>query len=109
MNAMKCCPMATGMLLLAAGAWLMPTSFAQEIPKLPIPPSDVDSMRSVWAGKSAVESRLLSDMEDLTRWTHEGVGAIEITDQRSKSGDHSLRLTSPTFTETPSEIGRPPG
>ncbi len=39
---------------------------------------------------------MLADMERLKKWSHKGIGGISITNERSISGKHSLRLSAPT-------------
>lgn len=39
---------------------------------------------------------MLADMESLKKWSHKGIGGISITNERSISGKHSLRLSAPT-------------
>ena len=40
---------------------------------------------------------MLCDMEDFSKWSHKGIGKIGLTDERSKSGKHSLRLEAPAI------------
>ena len=46
--------------------------------------------------KKVLVSEMLSDMEDLGKWTHQGIGSMSQTTERSISGNNSLRLTAPT-------------
>ena len=46
--------------------------------------------------KKVLVSDMLCDMEDISNWTHRGVGGISQTAERRKSGNHSLRMTAPT-------------
>lgn len=46
--------------------------------------------------KTVLKSELFSDLENLDGWTHEGIGGMEISNERSISGNHSLRLHAPT-------------
>ena len=45
--------------------------------------------------KKVLVSDMLCDMEDLSKWTHSGVGGMRLTSERSVSGKHSLRLVAP--------------
>lgn len=46
--------------------------------------------------KKVLKSDLLCDMEDMSKWSHRGIGTLYQTSERSKEGKHSLRLTAPT-------------
>ena len=46
--------------------------------------------------KKVLVNETLGDMEDLSLWTHRGIGSMSQTAERSISGKHSLRLTAPT-------------
>lgn len=46
--------------------------------------------------KKVVQTTLFSDMENLNGWSHEGIGGLKLSKERSISGKHSLRLTAPT-------------
>lgn len=82
---------------------------ATEIPDMPMPVIETDTLLHTWLAKPVQKSRLLCDMEGLSAWEHHGVGAIEITDRYAKTGKKSLKMTSRTFTNRPSKNGRPPG
>ncbi len=45
--------------------------------------------------KKVINSVMLCDMEDLSVWSHKGIGKISQTAARSKSGLYSLRLEAP--------------
>lgn len=47
--------------------------------------------------KKVLISDVLCDMEDMSKWSHKGIGSMSQTDERSVSGRHSLRLVAPTF------------
>jgi hypothetical protein len=49
--------------------------------------------------KKVLISDLLCDMEDMSKWSHKGIGSMSQTDERSVSGKHSLRLVAPTMVE----------
>jgi hypothetical protein len=68
----------------------------------PLPLDYSKSFETFGLTKKALQSDMLCDMEDMSRWSHEGIGAMAQTDQRSISGRHSLRLTAPvTASELP--------
>ena len=46
--------------------------------------------------KKVLKSDLFSDMENLKGWSHKGIGGISTTNERSKSGQSSMRLVAPT-------------
>lgn len=46
--------------------------------------------------KKVLHSQMLCDMESMDGWTHKGIGSFYQTNERSKEGKYSLRLTAPT-------------
>lgn len=46
--------------------------------------------------KKVVLNDVLSDVESLDGWTHNGIGTLELTSERSFSGKNSMRLSAPT-------------
>ncbi len=82
---------------------------SDEIPSMPLPIVEEDTIVHSWLNKQVITSRLLDDMESMQAWEHHGQGALEISEEQAKNGNHSLKLTSPTFTDHPSSNGRPPG
>jgi len=92
-----------GVLLLSHGV------LATDVPDMPMPIVEENTLVHTWLAKPVHESRLLCDMEDLSVWEHHGVGEIEITSRHAKTGKKSLKMTSKTFTDYPSKNGRPPG
>jgi hypothetical protein len=46
--------------------------------------------------KKVLVSDRLCDMESIDRWSHKGIGGITQTEERSRDGKHSLRLTAPS-------------
>jgi len=76
---------------------------------MPMPLIEEHTIVHRWLNKPVHSSQLLDDMETLTAWEHRGAGQMEISDTHWKNGDHSLKLTSKTFTDQPSRDGRPPG
>ena len=65
----------------------------------PLPLDHSKSFETFGLAKKAVKSDLLCDMESLAQWTHKGIGELQITNERSITGRHSLRLTSPTHVD----------
>lgn len=60
-------------------------------------PLDYSKAFETWAlHKEVTASEVLCDMEDLNKWSHKGIGGMYLTDERKKSGKHSLRLVAPT-------------
>lgn len=60
-------------------------------------PLDYSKAFETWAlHKKVTTSEVLCDMESLNKWSHKGIGGMYLTDERSKSGKHSLRLVAPT-------------
>lgn len=75
---------------------------------LPLRIEEEHSAKHRWLGKIVLESRVLDDMEETGPWSHHGPGSISLTTQRSRTGQHSLRLLSPTRTGRPGDVpGRP--
>lgn len=50
--------------------------------------------------KKVLNTVMLCDMEDISVWSHKGVGSISQTAERSKSGKYSLRLAAPATSPT---------
>lgn len=77
------------------------------LPAMPMPITEEVYQRSLdyhWISKPVIESHLLDDMEDLSSWEHRGFGSLSLTTERAKDGSHSLRLTSPTLSESPGPV-----
>lgn len=95
---------ATALILLLPSAFL----FAQNDEKLkedirntgyvhsPLPLDYSKSFETFGLTKKVLQSDILCDMEDMSRWSHRGIGTIYRTDERSRDGKHSLRLAAPT-------------
>ena len=62
----------------------------------PLPLDHSKSFETFGFTKRVLESTMLCDMEDLSKWSHQGIGGFYQTDERSRSGKHSLRLVAPT-------------
>ena len=45
--------------------------------------------------KNVLEDEVLSDMENIDAWTHQGIGSMTLTSERSVSGSSSMRLSAP--------------
>ena len=78
-------------------------------PVIPMPVIQEDTIVHRWLAKPVEASKVLSGMEDLEDWEHIGVGGIELSDLYAKAGAKSLMIRSKTFTDHPSDNGRPPG
>ncbi|HRD42115.1 MAG TPA: cellulase N-terminal Ig-like domain-containing protein, partial [Ferruginibacter sp.] len=62
----------------------------------PLPLDHSKSFETFGLTKKVLASDKLVDMEDLNKWSHKGIGSISLTNERRKSGQHSLRLVSPS-------------
>lgn len=109
--------MTAGYLLVLAAAASMA---AQEIPEMPMPTRFEDTARYRWMSKPVLESRLLDDMEDLTKWSQKatfGYGApvepraeMTLSAEHVKTGERAIRFRSKTTGEKPGpQMGRPFG
>ncbi len=78
-------------------------------PAMPLPAVEEDTLVHTWLAKPVEESRPLCDMEDISAWKHRGAGNIQISQEHAKTGTKSLKMICKTFTDHPSENGRPPG
>src|ERR1044071_9336903 len=86
------------------------TTHAGPVPSMPMRIDEGETAVHRWLNKPVLESRLLDDMENPGPWSHHGPGAMSLTHQRSKDGQQSVRLESPTKTGKPGEVaGRPFG
>lgn len=61
----------------------------------PLPLDYSKSFEAFGATKKVLSSDKLFDMEDISQWSHKGIGGFSQTAERSKDGKHSLRLTAP--------------
>lgn len=62
----------------------------------PLPLDYSKSFETSGLKKKVLTSDMLCDMEELTNWSHKGIGGMYLTTERSRSGQHSLRLVAPT-------------
>lgn len=62
----------------------------------PLPLDYSKSFETFGITKKVLTTTMLCDMEDLNKWTHKGIGGISQTNERSKLGNHSLRIVAPT-------------
>jgi hypothetical protein len=68
----------------------------------PLPLDYSKSFEAFGLTKKVLRADMLCDMEDMSGWSHQGIGGMSQTDERSISGRHSLRLTAPvTASEFP--------
>ena len=89
---------------------LVVTPLYPGIPQMPIKPDPDRSLAHEWAEKTVLDSKPLSDMENLDNWRHTGFGEMTLSDVRSHQGNKSLLLTCPTKGTKPGpERGRPFG
>ena len=65
----------------------------------PLPLDETKAFETFGLKKKVLETMMLCDMEDFSKWSHKGIGKIGLTDERSKSGKHSLRLEAPAHPE----------
>ncbi len=65
----------------------------------PLPLDETKAFETFGLKKKVLESVMLCDMEDFSKWSHKGIGKIGLTGERSKSGKHSLRLEAPAHPE----------
>ena len=63
----------------------------------PLPLDYSRSFETFGLNKKVLISDMLCDMEDMSKWSHRGIGGMSQTAERSISGKHSLRLVAPTF------------
>jgi len=64
-------------------------------------PLDPSKGFEAWAlHKKVLKSRTLADMENLSSWSHKGIGTMSLTTERSKDGQQSLRLEAPATSPT---------
>ena len=61
----------------------------------PLPLDYSKSFESFGLTKKVLVSQMLCDMEDLSKWSHKGIGGMSVTTERSISGKHSMRLVAP--------------
>lgn len=65
----------------------------------PLPLDETKAFETFGLKKKVLETVMLCDMEDFSKWSHKGIGKIGLTDERSKSGKYSLRLEAPAHPE----------
>ncbi|GAB6870483.1 glycoside hydrolase family 9 protein [Bacteroides rodentium JCM 16496] len=65
----------------------------------PLPIDETKAFETFGLKKKVLETVMLCDMEDFSKWSHKGVGTIGLTDERCKQGKHSLRLEAPAHPE----------
>jgi hypothetical protein len=62
----------------------------------PLPPDYSRSFETFGLTKKVLISDMLCDMEDLMKWSHQGIGKMVKTSERKISGNFSMRLSAPT-------------
>jgi hypothetical protein len=65
----------------------------------PLPLDTGKAFETFGLAKTVRVSDGLCDMEDLSRWSHSGIGRMSRTAERSKAGKYSLRLTAPAYVD----------
>lgn len=65
----------------------------------PLPLDYSKSFETFAMTKTVLASDILCDMEDISEWSHRGIGGMAQTSERSISGKHSLRLFAPTVVD----------
>lgn len=65
----------------------------------PLPLDYSKSFETFGLTKKVLRSDVVCDMEDMSRWSHRGIGSMSQTAERSISGKHSLRLTAPSYVD----------
>nr|WP_319999525.1 glycoside hydrolase family 9 protein [uncultured Draconibacterium sp.] len=75
---------------------------------MPIKPSYQNALEYTWFQKEVLQSKLLSDMETMKSWEHEGYGTLTLSDEKSFKGKSSILIASPTKGATITS-GRPWG
>ena len=62
----------------------------------PLPLDYSKALETFGLAKKVLVNDLLSDMENLDKWSHRGIGGMSLTSERSINGAHSLRIVAPT-------------
>lgn len=62
----------------------------------PLPLDRSKSYETFGLTKNVLASDVLCDMENMSKWTHKGIGSMSQSAERSKSGQYSLLLDAPT-------------
>ena len=57
----------------------------------PLPLDETKAFETFGLKKKVLETVMLCDMEDFSKWSHKGIGKIGLTDERSKSGKAFFR------------------
>jgi hypothetical protein len=65
----------------------------------PLPLDYSKSFETSGLKKKVLRSDLLCDMEEMSNWSHKGIGVMSQTSERSREGTFSLRLAAPTTVE----------
>lgn len=65
----------------------------------PLPLDFSKSFETFGLTKTVLISDGLCDMEDMSPWSHSGIGSMSQTAERSISGKHSLRLAAPSYVD----------
>jgi hypothetical protein len=71
----------------------------------PLPLDYGKSFETFGLTKKISVSEMLSDMEDMKKWSHTGIGEMKQTSERCISGKNSMRLSAPAFVNVLAEWG----
>ncbi|HUX97307.1 MAG TPA: glycoside hydrolase family 9 protein [Bacteroidales bacterium] len=66
----------------------------------PLPLDYSKSFETYGLTKKVLVSNMLCDMESLTGWSHEGIGGMRLTSERSQTGKSSLKIVAPTMPDS---------
>ena len=81
-----------------------------DLPSMPMTAIYEHSMEQVWSQKEIHRSKVLSDMETMDNWKHQGnYGTLTLSDEKPYKGKYALLLESPTKGSSTPRIGRPWG
>ena len=65
-------------------------------PALPFPIPAEQSLDTRWLKKAVLDSQSLDEMEQTNQWSLIGSGTLSLSGERSKAGQHSIRLQTST-------------
>lgn len=71
-------------------------------PLMPMNEENDESAYNRWLKKEVLESRLLDNMESISRWKLDGRGEMQLTSESFKDGSHALRMV--TMSRFPDDV-----
>ena len=75
---------------------------SSDLPYMPMKATYENSLEYIWQNKKVLDSRLLSDMETMNGWEHQGAfGSLTLSDKNPYKGKYSLLLESPAKSAEP--------